>query len=699
MKIAKIISANAVKQTTSLSWRPLRLLLDAITGKDSYPLLKEYLKFTVTMVKHHGLGTTTKVLKDLDDRTKLVAIGQEIPRGPYGSVWLKTNPLGLPKKLPELKRWVINNPRQATQVTCLVRLITLPPSLSTETITSPNTHSWPPSWLDDYSLYVNNHLSQVTMKPCDWHSTTKSGPNGPAAIISSGIDAIANAMSPGSDWQFRYWCHQTGNNHVEEKYDKFISHFCQNDYPNLKWPSKITNAKLAFLSDKAGKTRVIYILNYWWQELLKPLHNAVFKWLSHQKQDGTFDQTKCIDVVKSWTEQGKPCYCYDLTAATDRWPRDHQVIAIRALAGQIWSECWMDAMAIPPWNPHNRSYLWYSVGQPMGAYSSWAALAISHHMLIRYSAFLTKQAWTDAYVVLGDDVVISNKEIAEKYISLLTSLGVTISPGKSVLPERQKHGYSAEFAKQILYCGQDFTPISPKLLEEIYDNHFTWKFIELLQVVKEKYGWTILSNSECIWLPSPLKDLWTSLPRKSLKKLKVLISFPDGPFGLLKEVQEGFKPSELDYPITWENPWNKIGKMNRQIQHLAIIEDELSEKVSKLMKFRDSFKQSDSGSLLPGWLLENPYHPIYEVINRIDIAIKKVCSTIDNADSLYSKEMRDLEMDVDFLENLMIKGVSYNEWKDQKSRRLKLATQKIIRLHYKVTQPIEDQYDCDYDGW
>lgn len=66
----------------------------------------------------------------------------------------------------------------------------------------------------------------------------------------------------------------------------------------------------------------------------------------------------------------------------------------------------------------------YSVGQPMGLYSSWPALAVSNNFLVRLSAFMCGYKNFSDYFVLGDDVVIFNEEIAQVYITIMNLLGV-----------------------------------------------------------------------------------------------------------------------------------------------------------------------------------------------------------------------------------------------------------------------------------
>jgi len=60
---------------------------------------------------------------------------------------------------------------------------------------------------------------------------------------------------------------------------------------------------------------------------------------------------------------------------------------------------------------------------------------------------------TEAYALLGDDIVIADKDIAESYQDVITSLGVDISPSKSHVSHD-----TFEFAKRWFHKGIEITP-------------------------------------------------------------------------------------------------------------------------------------------------------------------------------------------------------------------------------------------------
>lgn len=101
----------------------------------------------------------------------------------------------------------------------------------------------------------------------------------------------------------------------------------------------------------------------------------------------------------------------------------------------------------------------YSVGQGIGLYSSWAILALTQHYLVKISAYITKNEnlnFSD-YVVLGDDIVIANKEVAIQYMELLQLLGVEVSQPKSIVPAEGHRGI--EFASKLFHNGEELSPL------------------------------------------------------------------------------------------------------------------------------------------------------------------------------------------------------------------------------------------------
>jgi len=69
-------------------------------------------------------------------------------------------------------------------------------------------------------------------------------------------------------------------------------------------------------------------------------------------------------------------------------------------------------------------------------------LAITHHVIVRYSALKCGIRGFTSYAVLGDDIVILHDEVAKVYLSIMQHLGVSINLNKSIVSSE-----FAEFAK------------------------------------------------------------------------------------------------------------------------------------------------------------------------------------------------------------------------------------------------------------
>jgi hypothetical protein len=142
--------------------------------------------------------------------------------------------------------------------------------------------------------------------------------------------------------------------------------------------------KLGVVYDQAGKARIVAMANWWIQISLKPLHLSIFRHLKGMKTDGTFNQLLPLNTIVSSAAPGTTFHCFDLTAATDRIP----VLFLSHIltACGIRGDLWMRMMSIPWFYPKDKKFISYSVGQAMGAYSSFAMLAVFNHICVAISA-------------------------------------------------------------------------------------------------------------------------------------------------------------------------------------------------------------------------------------------------------------------------------------------------------------------------
>jgi len=221
--------------------------------------------------------------------------------------------------------------------------------------------------------------------------------------------------------------------------------------------------------EEPGKKRIVAMVDIWTQWILYPLHRFIFdKILQKIPQDGTFDQQKPVRLLmdRAKSEGRKHFFSYDLSAATDRLPIGVQVLVLAAFTHLGYASTWREILVDRSYRSPKEyvttfgrsvSHVKYEVGQPMGAYSSWAMLAITHHVLVQYAAWKAgHRSWFTWYAVLGDDVVIADRNVAVQYTSVMSELGVKIGFHKSIISDNG----SLEFAKRFYYKGEEVLPLS-----------------------------------------------------------------------------------------------------------------------------------------------------------------------------------------------------------------------------------------------
>lgn len=136
---------------------------------------------------------------------------------------------------------------------------------------------------------------------------------------------------------------------------------------------------ISYFADKEGKTRVIAIGDYLSQTVLKGLHEYLYRVLRKIPQDCTFDQGTFVGKTDHW----EIYYSVDLSSATDRFPIQVIKSLLEGHLPKVYCDAWEDIMVGYPFDYDGQS-IRYSVGNPMGFYSSWASFAVTHHYILYY---------------------------------------------------------------------------------------------------------------------------------------------------------------------------------------------------------------------------------------------------------------------------------------------------------------------------
>jgi len=223
--------------------------------------------------------------------------------------------------------------------------------------------------------------------------------------------------------------------------------------------------QLSCKKEAAGKLRVFAMVDAWTQTACQSLHDYLMNLLSNIPNDGSRDHGEAFEKATQMATKYGCCYGYDLSAATDRLPISIQIKILGSLFGKIFAENWANLLI-------GRRYFLstkkdgtvpytYAVGQPMGAKSSWAMLALTHHMVMQYCSYRLWRSdkWETRYIIVGDDIVIFNKELANEYLLVMGLLGVPINVSKSVV---SKDKPVVEFVKRLSVNGKEVSALSWK---------------------------------------------------------------------------------------------------------------------------------------------------------------------------------------------------------------------------------------------
>lgn len=409
--------------------------------------------------------------------------------------------------------------------------------------------------------------------------------------------------------------------------------------------------KLAFKIEPAGKIRIFAMVDNWTQWLLKPLHNQLFSFLSKLSTDATFDQTKTVDTFNAMiTSKGiRKVYSFDLTAATDRIPVSVQA-SILSMAfkqpdlGESWARVLVGrwyTLPYPEWDPTAISCkilgvdpqnpgdnirikelkvdggktipvvdaVRYATGQPMGALSSWAMLALTHHIMVRIAATRAGLSDFKLYMVLGDDLVIADSDVAKYYLQLAKEWDIGINLSKSVL---SRNG-SFEFAKRFFYKGNDVSGLSFKEMAVAY-----WDLRALFQMAGRINRFRTFRVSEML---SFLGHGYKALSRlsakysqmgRSMRRALLLASYPGSLFSKFTSFEDWL--GSVGFNRYFKTRWSH--KVYRELQGLMVkainapIEFDLSKSTGETVEMLIGVYPKDLRNSLRARLTYDPYNQV-----------------------------------------------------------------------------------------
>jgi hypothetical protein len=199
--------------------------------------------------------------------------------------------------------------------------------------------------------------------------------------------------------------------------------------------------RIGLIQEPGYKLRSVANPGRVFQRVLEPLGNELFSRLKSLPWDCTFSQSKADNALLSAISQNKEVFSVDLSGATDYFPLDLQMVALKALIPDSVDTDLFQRVSKGRWHlPKGFNtkvlsefgltrFLNWTKGQPLGLYPSFAAFALTHGLLLQ--GLLGKE-WDEEFFILGDDVVILDRVLYDKYRTMLSRLGCPVSESKTL---------------------------------------------------------------------------------------------------------------------------------------------------------------------------------------------------------------------------------------------------------------------------
>lgn len=221
----------------------------------------------------------------------------------------------------------------------------------------------------------------------------------------------------------------------------YLEKIRKNRYPG-KRVSPPLGGQIHFLQEPGGKLRSIASPLRIHQEALRPLGEEIYSIVKNMPWDCTFDQSKAFPFIQSHLKAGGECHSIDLSSATDYFPLSLQMVALRAIFGkdnsyvdlfeEISRGIWESQLGILSWKR----------GQPLGLYPSFGCFTLTHGLLLLH---LNGGHYDHSFFVVGDDVVILDNVLYDRYITMLDRMHCPWSEDKSLSSNKL-----SEFAGKII---------------------------------------------------------------------------------------------------------------------------------------------------------------------------------------------------------------------------------------------------------
>lgn len=652
--------------------------------------ISRYNQEAFKLLSHNGKTTASKVLKSYYACIKAKQLGIDIVYN-QKLIWKSTNKEGMPKVLSKiLKDFDSTNDNHSRW---LLSLFSLYETWKVDkcvadlsTLTKVQECDWSLHRKKDFVKFCvsqRNSWKRKTpsMKEVKHFVSLKGGPNGQATVNSH--HCAKKLLS--DNRTLKLALNLLSSQHESPNKVQTVAHLKDVSGLSQRSVDSMLMYKTIGIPDKGPKVRTITMGNYYLQYILKPMHDCIMSTLKATPEDGTYRQDHAAQTVKSWTEQGKQPWCFDLSAATDRFPIKIQFLTLLSLNFK-GSRQWYGLLnKVNSYAPQLDTNFKFSVGQPMGIYTSWPVFALTHHLLVRYAFNIAGTDFRYNYYIIGDDISILCPRAAVKYRELILALGISISQAKSITPSNMfvKDRCSAELAKRYFRNGKEISPVRPFEIDSLKGKG--WPLIlETIPNLIKRWG---LKDINVLMSPSQYcaNHSYLSMCDQTHRKKLALVSLC--PFG-------GFPQLVTSPPDWWPSKSNHL--LLRAV--LSYGYDKLTDCTSRIFEIHKKLldghtihkvTQTDSNiSILQ--------HPLVLSLKLLDADVQGLWRKLA-VDNLVFDDIFSLNLNLELLESLVVNPKPLNDFKSFRLKRSTAQATAILDIWAVIInefgyQPKDDNY-------
>jgi hypothetical protein len=195
--------------------------------------------------------------------------------------------------------------------------------------------------------------------------------------------------------------------------------------------------KIGHIQEPGLKLRAVANPFRVYQLSLSRLGAQLYELLTTLSWDVTHDQELGVDWAQRKLQSGHKMFAVDLSDATNVFPLSLQLMVLKSVKGIVKEDINLfEDLSTANWLTPSKELVKWTKGQPLGLFPSFASFALTHGLLLRSLEIELGMHEGDNFRVLGDDVVISESILHDRYREVLSMLEVGVSESKTLISDR-----------------------------------------------------------------------------------------------------------------------------------------------------------------------------------------------------------------------------------------------------------------------